>query len=55
MRQVHKAGDKAFVDYAGTVPTIVDAATGEVIAVELFVAEGIGQVMNRYNRKEDTE
>jgi PTH1 family peptidyl-tRNA hydrolase len=24
-------------------------------AVELFVAEGIGQVMNRYNRKEDAE
>ena len=38
MRQVHKAGEKAFVDYAGTRPTIVDATTGEVIAVELFVA-----------------
>jgi transposase len=38
MRQVHKAGEKAFVDYAGLTPTIVDGATGEVIAVELFVA-----------------
>lgn len=38
MRQVHKAGEKAFVDYAGLRPTIVDAATGEVIGVELFVA-----------------
>ena len=38
MRQVHKAGEKAFVDYAGMRPTIVDVATGEVIAVELFVA-----------------
>jgi transposase len=38
MRQVHKAGEKAFVDYAGQRPTIVDVATGEVIAVELFVA-----------------
>jgi transposase len=38
MRQVHKAGEKAFVDYAGMRPTIVDAATGEVLAVELFVA-----------------
>jgi transposase len=37
-RQVHKAGEKAFVDYAGMRPTIVDPATGEVIAVELFVA-----------------
>lgn len=38
MRQVHKAGEKAFVDYAGRAPTIVDADTGAVIGVELFVA-----------------
>jgi transposase len=38
MRQVHTAGDKAFVDYAGMRPTIVDARSGEVMAVELFVA-----------------
>ena len=38
MRQVHAAGDKAFVDYSGKRPRIVDAATGEVIDVELFVA-----------------
>ena len=38
MRQVHKAGEKAFVDDAGTRPTVVDATTGEVVAVELFVA-----------------
>jgi transposase len=38
MRQVHAAGDKAFVDYSGKKPRIVDAATGEVIEVELFVA-----------------
>src|SRR5216683_4284814 len=38
MRQVHRAGAKLFVDYAGKKPTIVDAATGEVLAVELFVA-----------------
>jgi transposase len=38
MRQVHRAGEKCFVDDAGTKPTIVDASTGEVIAVELFVA-----------------
>jgi transposase len=38
MRQVHKAGEKAFVDYAGQRPTLVDVATGEVVAVELFVA-----------------
>ena len=38
MRQVHHAGDKCFVDYAGKTPTIVDPTTGEVIPVELFVA-----------------
>jgi transposase len=38
MRQVHTAGEKAFVDYAGTQPRMVDATTGEEIAVELFVA-----------------
>jgi transposase len=38
MRQVHRAGEKAFVDYAGQRPTIVDATTGAVVAVELFVA-----------------
>jgi transposase len=38
MRQVHRAGEKMFVDYAGQKPTIIDVATGEVLAVELFVA-----------------
>jgi transposase len=38
MRQVHVAGEKVFVDYSGKQPSIVDPKTGEVIAVELFVA-----------------
>lgn len=38
MRQTHLAGDKAFVDYSGKKPHIVDALTGEFIEVELFVA-----------------
>jgi transposase len=38
MRQVHRAGDKLFVDYSGKRPEIVDATTGVVRAVELFVA-----------------
>ena len=38
MRQIHRAGEKLFVDYAGKRPQIVDAATGEVTPVELFVA-----------------
>lgn len=38
MRQVHRAGEKLFVDYSGTKPSIVDPDTGEVKEVELFVA-----------------
>ena len=38
MRQVHVAGDKLFVDYAGMRPRLVDPQTGEIIDVELFVA-----------------
>ena len=37
MRQIHKAGEKVFVDFSGTRPKIVDPKTGEVQAVELFV------------------
>jgi transposase len=37
MRQAHRAGEKAFVDYSGKKPVIVDRDTGEVTDVELFV------------------
>lgn len=37
MRQVHRAGEKAFVDYSGKKPHIVDSKTGEVTPVELFL------------------
>jgi transposase len=37
MRQVHRAGEKLFVDFSGKRPHLVDPATGEEIAVELFV------------------
>lgn len=37
MRQVHTAGEKVFVDFAGKKPSVTDARTGEVRAVELFV------------------
>src|SRR5262249_20223316 len=37
MRQVHRAGEKLFVDFSGTRPHLVDARTGADIAVELFV------------------
>jgi len=38
MRQVHKAGEKLFVDYAGQHPHLVDPQTGALLEVELFVA-----------------
>ena len=38
MRQVHRAGEKAFVDYAGMKPTVVDRSTGAAREVEVFVA-----------------
>ena len=38
MRQLHRAGEKCFVDYAGQKPRLIDPATGEGIEVELFVA-----------------
>lgn len=37
MRQVHKAGEKAFVDFSGKQPEIVDPKIGEIRPVELFV------------------
>jgi transposase len=37
MRQVHRAGEKLFVDFSGTRPSLVDARTGEEVAVDLFV------------------
>ena len=38
MRQVHRAGEKMFVDYAGKKPHLVDCRTGQQVEVELFVA-----------------
>jgi transposase len=37
MRQVHRAGEKLFVDFSGKRPHLIDPATGEDVAVELFV------------------
>lgn len=38
MRQVHKAGDKAFFDYSGKTIEVIDRETGEVRNAEIFVA-----------------
>ena len=37
MRQVHRAGEKLFVDFSGQRPHLVDPQTGEEPPVELFV------------------
>src|SRR6185295_10811923 len=37
MRIVHRAGEKAFVDYSGKKPRLWDRATGQAREVELFV------------------
>ncbi len=38
MRQVHRPGEKLFLDYSGKQPRVCDPETGEMIEVELFVA-----------------
>ena len=38
MRQVHRAGEKTFIDFSGKRPGLVDRHTGELRRVELFVA-----------------
>jgi len=38
MRQVHRAGEKLFVDYSGATVPVVDAGTGEVREAQIFVA-----------------
>ena len=37
MRQVHRAGEKAFVDFSGQRPVLCDPKTGELVPVELFI------------------
>jgi transposase len=38
MRQNHVAGERMFVDYAGTTLEVIDPSTGEVMTAQLFVA-----------------
>ena len=37
MRQLHKAGEKCFVDYCGQTVPIINAGTGEIREAEIFV------------------
>jgi transposase len=38
LRQVHTAGEKLFVDFAGHTMEVIDGATGEIRRAEIFVA-----------------
>ena len=38
MRQVHRAGEKTYIDYCGPTMPIADSATGEVLSAQVFVA-----------------
>jgi transposase len=38
MRQVHRAGEKLFADYAGPKVPVIDASTGEIKWASIFVA-----------------
>jgi len=38
MRQVHRAGEKLFLDYAGHTVPVIEAATGEMRPAQIFVA-----------------
>jgi transposase len=38
MRQIHKGGEKAFIDYAGMTVPWIDSKTGEIYEAQIFVA-----------------
>jgi len=38
MRQTHRAGEKLFIDYSGDTVAVINAATGEIKAAEIFIA-----------------
>lgn len=38
MKQIHKYGDKMFVDFSGAKPNYIDQQTGEIIEPEFFVS-----------------
>lgn len=54
LRQVHRAGEKAFVDYSGKKPSLIDSVTGEIRDVELFVMT-LGASSYTYAEATDTQ
>ena len=38
LRQIHVAGEKLFVDFAGRTAEVIDSLSGEIVTVQIFVA-----------------
>lgn len=38
MRQVHRAGEKVFIDYSGDTVAVIDPRSGEILTAQVFVA-----------------
>jgi len=38
MRQLHRAGEKLFIDYSGATMPVINRGTGEIRRAEIFVA-----------------
>src|SRR5690606_28021876 len=38
MRQIHRAGEKVFIDYSGDTVAVIDPKSGEILSAEIFVA-----------------
>lgn len=38
MRQVHRAGEKVFIDYSGDGVAVIDPRSGEILTAQIFVA-----------------
>jgi transposase len=51
LRQVHTAGERVFVDFAGHTMEVIDGATGEVRRAEIFVAVLGASSYTAYDRR----
>jgi hypothetical protein len=62
LRQIHVAGEKLFVDFAGRTAEVIDGLSGEIVTVQIFVATlgassftpafaGAGSTPRRYGAK----
>jgi hypothetical protein len=38
MRQIHRAGEKLFIDYSGKTVAVINAITGEIVPAQIFIA-----------------